>query len=389
MLTSIRMELEKISVKEAIDAVLRDNIHGLELDMRCVEIAAFNLAFTAWTYPGAEGWRPLPELHLACSGLSVGASKEDWEKIAKGNKRLEFVLDQMYEYFKNAPVLGSLLDPSQFKAYEGWASWEQIQQAVNEAFSLEDTPEWHETAIAAQGLAKAAELLSGKYHWVITNPPYLARGKQDDVLKDFLEKTFPKAKNDIATSFLERCLKYCIKSGTVSIVLPQNWLFLTTYKHFREKLLKGETWKLIARLGAGAFETITGEVVKAILITMSRDNAQAGQTALFQQEKQTQLIHGLDVSDINTPIEKASQLIDKALESVEQIKQLENPDARIILDSDSTIELLSKYANAYQGIATGDYPHFGRFFWEIQNIDNINWIFQLLRLFYIFQFFIN
>ena len=31
--------------------------------------------------------------------------------------------------------------------------------------------------------------------------------------------------------------------GTSSIVLPQNWLFLTSYKKFREKLLTRKTHK--------------------------------------------------------------------------------------------------------------------------------------------------
>ena len=44
---------------EAVDAVLRENIHGLEIDQRCVELAAFALALTAWRYPDAGGYRPL------------------------------------------------------------------------------------------------------------------------------------------------------------------------------------------------------------------------------------------------------------------------------------------------------------------------------------------
>ena len=53
MLVPMRMELEGLSAREAVDAVLRENIHGLEMDQRCVELAAFALALTAWRYPGA------------------------------------------------------------------------------------------------------------------------------------------------------------------------------------------------------------------------------------------------------------------------------------------------------------------------------------------------
>ena len=50
-------------------------LYGLELDPRCVELAAFALALAAWRYPDAGGVRPLPALNLACSGLAVGARR--------------------------------------------------------------------------------------------------------------------------------------------------------------------------------------------------------------------------------------------------------------------------------------------------------------------------
>jgi hypothetical protein len=45
---------------------------------------------------------------------------------------------------------------------------------------------------------------------------------------------------------------------------------LTTYKKFHEKLLRSHTWRMIARLGPGAFETISGKVVTAILLIMNQ-----------------------------------------------------------------------------------------------------------------------
>ena len=272
MLVPMRMEREGLSARDAVDAVLRDNLHGLELDQRCVELAAFALAVTAWKYPGAGGYRSLPELNLACSGLSVSVAKEEWKALAKDKHNLRIALDWLYDSFKDAPVLGSLLNPAKTDAAK-LMQWDELSVALEQALKQEQNEEHQEVAVAAQGLAKAATLLAGKYQWVITNVPYLARGKQNERLQDFCERHYPAAKNDLATVFLDRCLELCVEGGTSSIVLPQNWLFLTTYKKFREKLLKNDTWHLIARLGPGAFETISGEVVKAILISLSRGNS--------------------------------------------------------------------------------------------------------------------
>jgi type I restriction-modification system DNA methylase subunit len=99
----------------------------------------------------------------------------------------------------------------------------------------------------------------------VTNVPYLGRGKQDDILKEHIEKHYPLGKADLATAFILRCLEFCAQGGTVALVTPQNWLFLTTYTKLRTLLLEKRQWNLVARLGPGAFETISGHVVNVAL----------------------------------------------------------------------------------------------------------------------------
>lgn len=374
MLVPMRMELERLSAREAVDAVLRENLHGLEIDQRCVELAAFALALTAWRYPNAGGYRRLPELNVACSGLSVGAAKEEWKALALDKHNLRLALDWMYEAFKDAPVLGSLLNPARTDAAKV-VQWEELKDTLEQALGQEQSDEQHEAGVVAQGLAKAATLLAGKYQWVITNVPYLARGKQNETLRDFSDKYYPAAKNDLATVFLDRCLELCVRGGTASIVLPQNWLFLGSYSKFREKLLENDTWHLIARLGAGAFETISGEVVKAILISLSRGIEAKENKGLFAEESLKNLIRGVDVSEPRTAAEKAAQLHKAEIKSVEQAKQLKNPDARITLENSSDLPRLENYAECFAGVLNGDSPRFQKQFWEIIDKSDL-WTFQ-------------
>ncbi|MFP4183464.1 MAG: Eco57I restriction-modification methylase domain-containing protein [Halorhodospira sp.] len=366
MLVPMREELEGLDARAAVDAVLRDNLHGLELDQRCVELAAFALALTAWRYPGAGGYRQLPEIQVACSGLSVSVAREEWKQLGLGRKNLTTALGWLHDAFSDAPVLGSLLDPSKTEA--SWlASWSDLSDSVRSALEQENTDAQQEAAVVAQGLAKASNLLASRYHWIVTNVPYLQRGKQSERLRQFCERHYPEAKNDLATVFLDRCLELCHEGGSSSVVLPQNWLFLSGYKKFREKLLKGETWNLIARMGPGAFDTISGEVVKAILITLTHGNASGGQGGLFSGEESNHLICGLDVSEARTAAEKARGLLAAEMKSVSQARQLDNPDARIIFDK-SFGDLLEQVASNHQGLSTGDNPRFRRAHWEVPHL---------------------
>jgi len=365
MLVPLRMETEGLSERGAVDRVIAENIYGLEIDQRCVELAAFALALAAWRYPGAGGYRTLPELHLACSGLAVTGTRDEWKSLAQGNTNLELALGSLHDLFTDAPVLGSLLDPGKAE-FAPLTGTDNLSSMLALALDGEgDAVERAENAITAQGLAKAASLLATSYSLVITNVPYLARGKQNERLQTFCANHYPEAQGDLATVFLERCLQFCGPGGTASLVLPQNWLFLTTYRKFREKLLKTETWHLIARLGSGAFDSISGEVVKAILISLSHSTPQSMQDGLFGSNEQGNSIRGVDVSESRPASEKARALLTAEVKSVEQKKQLENPDAIVSLDTIAQQELLSKYADYAHGMAPGDTLAFTRFYWEM------------------------
>ena len=62
--------------------VLSENIHGLELDQRCVELAAFALALTAWKYPNAGGYRVIAGtecgLLRACQSVPRRKNGSSW-----------------------------------------------------------------------------------------------------------------------------------------------------------------------------------------------------------------------------------------------------------------------------------------------------------------------
>ena len=363
MLVPMRMEMEDLSAEEAVDRVLSENIHGLEIDQRCVELAAFALALAAWRYQNAGGYRKLPELNMACSGLSVGVAKEEWKQLGIGKRNLIIALAWMHDTFSNAPVLGSLFNPTTTDAAK-LVQWAELSSALEQALKQEQSNEQQEVAVVAQGLAKASALLAEQYHWVITNVPYLARGKQNELLRDFCEKHYSAAKNDLATVFLDRCLELCVEGGTSSIVLPQNWLFLTSYTKFREKLLKNDTWHLVARLGEGGFDSSAAAGAFVAMITLSRGNTARQHSGLFVEADDDNLIRGLDVSEPCTAAGKATELVTTEIKSVDQAKQLENPDARITLEDAIDSPLLERLANSFVGVQSGDSPRFIFSVWE-------------------------
>ena len=108
MLWRMRAEVEGLAPADAQDAVLRDNLFGLELDPRCTQIAMFNLALEAWKQ---GGYRELPVPNVACSGIPAKSPLNEWTVLADGDVRLEAALSRLHELFQDADTLGSLIDP--------------------------------------------------------------------------------------------------------------------------------------------------------------------------------------------------------------------------------------------------------------------------------------
>ena len=457
MLVPMRMALEGLSAPAAVDGVLRDNLHGLELDPRCVELAAFALALAAWRWPDAGGYRLLPELNLACSGLAPNAAREEWSALAEQaaaaggmapernlfgvddtllSAQLRGSMDALHDLFRQAPVLGSLIDPRALRAELLQSDYESVR-ALFAAVVAQDRADVEQTerAVAAQGMARAADLLAGRYHLVITNVPYLARGKQDQRLRDFCERHYGAAKNDLATVFLERCLSLCVEGGTASLVLPQNWLFLSSYKKLRAKLLKSDTWQLLARLGEGGFESTAAAGAFTVLLTIGRGapadppkttdewaarlveqtmaqskgstgrsdargllNLELGIHEVFADARDQVMerlrkeaargpspqrdhasvpgvMYGLDVSARDTAVEKANELRIAGVVAVSQRRQLQNPDHIVQLEATDKARRVGRYAIVRGGTTSGDAPYFRRCFWEI-NLTGKRWSLQ-------------
>ncbi len=374
LLTQMRAEEEGLDEAEAFEAALRDNLFGLELDARCTQLATFALALQAWK---RGGYRELPIPNVACSGLAAGGRVEEWTRFANGDFRLENALSRLHELFTDAPNLGSLIDPSRVAEGKAFgrtgtiemdvADLDEVEALLEKALAREHNGEDPTAAVfgeAARGIARAAALLKGRYQLVVTNVPYLVRGKQADALKNHLGTYYPTGKADLATSFVQRCIAYAESGGACALVTPQNWLFLGTYKKLRERLLKTQSWDVVARLGAGAFETISGEVVNVALLSLTN-------TPPADDHPMT----GLDVSDRRTPATKDQALREAEAVSLLQAGQLENPDTIITNKLIDKSKLLSIYADSFHGISTTDYPRFGRCFWESSNKD-ADWVFQ-------------
>ena len=380
ILVALRRAEEGLDERAVVKAVLADNLFGLEIDPRCTQIAAFALALASWKRIG--GPDSLPRLNLACSGLSIGLGKDEFLKLAEriadasgwtgetnllgtertplGDRaatRLRGGLERLYEMFERAPYLGSLIEPHKAVSGDFGNLFEHgpdgLEQILAGALERGVTNyEVYEAAVTAQGIAKAVELLARRFTLVITNVPYLGRARMSPLLKNYCVDRYKAGSADLATSLIERFTdkQYC---ETASFVGPQALLFLGAYKNLRHKLLTNASFDGVARLGARAFETVSGEVVSVVLLTFTTNKVNEP------------VFYHLDANESLDYQAKNIALKDHKITIAYQSDQLSNPSFIISARALNQARLLNVVAPTAAGMSTFDSPRFIMKLWEV------------------------
>ena len=279
LLTRVRMQEEGLTREAAARAVIRENLFGLELDPRCTQIAAFNLALAAWKFVGRH--IGLPQVQIACSGYAPNSSKEEWLAIAEdgavvggmAGKRdlfgsddtlltvaLRGSLEALYDLFQQAPELGSLIDPSsiggrgQAEAFQ--ADLAGMEAVLDKVLAREKASgEQRERAVVARGMALAVRILMKKFSLVSTNFPFLGLERQPAALSATLKDEFGPGRRDLATAFMLRSEGLAAAGGVCAAVSPGEWTYSRPQRHFRRALSRRGLPVLLCPLGEDAFTT--------------------------------------------------------------------------------------------------------------------------------------
>lgn len=366
MLWRMRAESEGLTSFDAQDAVLRDNLFGLELDSRCTQIAMFAVALQAWKQ---SGFRSLPVPNVACSGGSSKSPLSEWTAIADGSPVVESALGRLHSLFSNADTLGSLIDVARATEEAGLESveWGDVAPALQDALALgKHRPVDAPTAIvgaAVVDIARAADYLAREYTLVATNVPYLSRQKMSNELYRFVSQHHAQYSGDLAGAMLDRCRRLAGQSGTVAVVIPDKLLTAPIYTGLRRTLLRSDRWAGLALLGPRSFSTTMFDFGVAL---MTLDPGRPEPRTLFP------IVDASKAPDFEA---QRHELRDAQIHLTSTEEQLNRPDSRVGVGRREVGTTLAQFADAYYGLGTGDYGRYGRKFWELPALGD-RWIFQ-------------
>lgn len=251
------------SPREIPSLILKNNLHGIEIDPRAGELAAFALTMKAREHDSRFLRRENAPQPNICVLQNVTFDDEEFKFYMDfiGRDLFTAALQTTLRQFEKADCFGSLIVPQLTDAAAMLAELESRDVADQLLLSGIHTK--------VLTVLRQAEYLSPKYHVVVTNPPYMGSKGMNADLKKFAETKYSDSKSDLFAMFIERCLELVQKHGTIGMITMQSWMFLSSFEKLRTKLLDEDTILSMAHLGPRAFDTIGGEVVQTTAFTLT------------------------------------------------------------------------------------------------------------------------
>jgi hypothetical protein len=251
--------------------VLAHNLHGVDIDPRCAQIAQLALWMRAQKTYRDVGIGRAERAQIRRSNIVVAEPLVADEQIAKefvaklGDVELGRVFTSLVESLSLAGDLGLLLRVEQLVARrtkQGQSGdlfappEERIRSAlerfVNDEASRVNTRRRLFADDAAHGVALLG-VAETKFDVVLMNPPFGAGSIR--AKKDF-EKAYPLTKNDVYAAFVERGVELLSSRGRVGAITSRTGFFLTSFQKWREEvLLKHAPPAVFADLGAGILDS--------------------------------------------------------------------------------------------------------------------------------------
>jgi type II restriction/modification system DNA methylase subunit YeeA len=248
--------------------IIENNLYGLDIDDRAVQLASFAVVMKA-REKNRLFFRYIEKNKLNINITSfqetnifteTGDAKKILLQGVKDKKYAESQTDNLISIFKDAKFYGSIIELNDIDLDFWHERLGFINSEIGNMIDY-DYSVLMELKKFLPRIVKQTEILSRKYHVVVTNPPYMGLSNIDEKLSNFIKIKFI-SKADLYAVFLERCMKYALKNGFIAMVTQQSWMFLSSFEKLRETILKNNTILLLSQLGPRAFEEIGGEVVQ-------------------------------------------------------------------------------------------------------------------------------
>jgi hypothetical protein len=293
---------ESWSDTDIAQSIVANNLYGIDIDARAIQIAAAGLWLKARLFaPEAR----LSQLNLVAPALTLATLPSDDPALVELRAELkrevnlpEDLTQKLVASLAGVSYLGSLLrvdaaieealrqqelvieqgKPGQGDLFRGFplrqmklslgeakaTVLDRLERFLAQHSSSEDLGLRLDGEQLAAGVRFVRMAKEGSYDIVVGNPPYQALSKTAQF--EYVTKNYARGKADLYAAFLERGIELCRPAGLTAMVTMQGWMFLGQYTELRRWMLEDNSPRAIADLMWCAFENMRHATVSMAVI---------------------------------------------------------------------------------------------------------------------------
>ncbi len=258
------------SDRDAAVCILRDNLYGLDIDDRALQLAYFAVMMKARSYNRRILTMGVsPNLCAIQESNSIARFVCDGVTTVGGQNEIGEYLIQKYRHAKE---IGSLqtVDAKDYVSFKDYLKTCQDEEQISIASAQWDS----EVRPLMRKLADQAMIMSRKYTVVCTNPPYM--NKLESHLKEFVTTEYKPYSGDLFSVFMYRNFDYCRTDGYSAFMAPFVWMFIKTYQNLREYIIRSKSITTLVQMEYSAFEEATVPICSFVL-----KNAKSSQNGMY------------------------------------------------------------------------------------------------------------
>jgi len=245
--------------RDAAQAIIENNIFGLDIDNRAYQLAYFAVMMKARSYDRRFFTRAIGPNVLAINETN-NISKFTCDGITN-DKEQNKIGEYLIHVYKHAKEIGSLIsvDKHDYKSFLTYLD----NCSLSGQLTMESDHWLRVVMPEMKRLAKQASIMSEKYAVVCTNPPYM--NKLEGQLKKFVIDEYKPYSGDLFSVFMYKNFEYCKPNGYSAFMTPFVWMFIKTYEQLREYIIKNKSITTLVQMEYSAFEEATVPICSFIL----------------------------------------------------------------------------------------------------------------------------
>lgn len=297
-----RAEEPDVAPEEHAATILERNLFGIDIDLRACELAALGLYLKAKEV--APGFRPR-SINVVCADVRIldGDREAAFLDLLGDDRELRGVAERLLHDLANASTIGSLLRVREpFEAvfrrrserapgqerFAGTLAGAEQMAPILEGLRRFEAEVVERGDVGARLFALDAErsvglvsVLGQRYDVVLMNPPYNKRQELPPAVREYLAERYGRTQHNLYAAFVDQTVDLCVAGGTVGMLTPLSYLYLTQFRDLRSEVLLDEAPpELVLELGWGVLRPAQIQTAAAVL-RKATDGPELERTRVF------------------------------------------------------------------------------------------------------------